>query len=249
MEMSDILTTVRGREVRVEDVVVQLKVNGIFRRTIYEIIENYVVDAKFENMDIKLEDEEYFRRREEKKAMLGLADPISQKTYMEMNGLTPENIEAYFRFLIRKDILKEVLFTEERLNNAFNDGKADFATVSLARIVTAQHGEAEQVMEKANGIKVDFADLARKHSVERNTKFAGGYLGEIRRGVLPQAVEKAVFAAMAGELLGPFEEAGLWTVYKVLAVNEAELTASVRNYLHDKIFKEWLRSEVNTVVA
>lgn len=249
MNMDDVLTTVRGQKILVSDVVTRLKANGVFRRTIYELIEQYVIDLACEGAGLTVEDEDFLRRRERKKMMMGLSDPLALNTYMKANGLTYDAMESYLHHAVMRDVLKESLVTEDLTVATFKRRERDFASVKLARIVVSSRKEADKLLRAARTSTCDFGELARDASAEGSTRFTNGYLGEVRRGMLPTEVDAAVFAAVPGDVVGPFQESGLWSLYKICDIHRPELTDSLRAYLHDQIFDEWLRHQVNTVLA
>ncbi len=249
MKMDDVLTTVHGREITVEHVLARLKANGVFRRTIYELIEYHVVNLKLAELGIEVGDEEFLRRREQKKLMMGLSDPIALKNYKTTNGLNGESLDAYIEHLMKRDILREIVVTDEMISSAFDRERDRFSTATLSRIVCGSKKEAKKAVREAQGSVADFPSLAKEFSNDKQACYNGGYLGEIRRGVLPGDIESEIFASAPDSVVGPYQEGGHWTVYKVCAVHEPELNANLRAFLVDQIFNEWLRHQVNTVLA
>jgi hypothetical protein len=71
MEMQDVVTTVSGNPIKVEDIIVHLKVNGAFRNTIYQLIENRVVALKCRELNIGISDNEFYAHADTKRRMLG----------------------------------------------------------------------------------------------------------------------------------------------------------------------------------
>jgi len=106
-----------------------------------------------------------------------------------------------------------------------------------------------------------FGTLARRYTIDSGSRDSGGDLGEVRRGVLPQAFEEALFSARVGILVGPIETEHGWHVARVESVTptgcvryedvcgsiEAELLAGER----ERVFGQWLedRRAVLAVVA
>ena len=82
---------------------------------------------------------------------------------------------------------------------------------------------AEQIGAEARTTS-DFAKLAMTTS-EVSTKDKGGDLGEVARGELLPELDKAVFNAQAGAILGPIQTKAGWHVLKVEARYPSEIPA------------------------
>ncbi|HEV2720095.1 MAG TPA: peptidylprolyl isomerase [Thermoanaerobaculia bacterium] len=100
--------------------------------------------------------------------------------------------------------------------------------------VARQHAEdlAKQARDGA-----DFALLAKTAS-EAATKDKGGDLGEVARGELLPELDKAVFNATAGQVIGPIEAKTAWHILKV----EQRLPSEVPAF---ETLKEKLRKDVS----
>ena len=95
---------------------------------------------------------------------------------------------------------------------------------------------AEQVAADAKTTK-DFAKLAMTTS-EVSTKDKGGDLGDVARGELLPELDKAVFNATAGQVIGPIEAKTAWHILKV----EQRLPSEVPAF---ETLKEKLRKDVS----
>ena len=102
--------------------------------------------------------------------------------------------------------------------------------------VTAARQRAESLAEQARG-GADFALLAKTAS-EAATKDKGGDLGEVARGELLPELDKAVFNATSGQVIGPIEAKTAWHIIKV----EQRLPSEVPSF---ETLKERLRKDVS----
>lgn len=248
MQSDAVVTTVRGGGITVGDVIVHLKLKGIFRSSIYELIEQRVIEQAAEEFGVAPSAQAVELLAQKRRHELGLADDDTFERYLRSHGVG----RGAWLQAVRQDALREALkahiATPRRLTETYRRDAARFAAVSIARIACRSRAEAEHVYAagKSGG---DFLLLARDYSTDDNTRLAGGYIGNVNRGILPAEVEEAAFAAQAGDLIGPFREHGVWTVYIVYAVNQPKLTDALKAVLADQIFCEWLRREVCTVPA
>lgn len=106
---------------------------------------------------------------------------------------------------------------------------------SAAQAAAAKQ-HAEELAQQARG-GADFALLAKTAS-EVATKDKGGDLGEVARGELLPELDKAVFNATSGQVIGPIEAKTAWHIIKV----EQRLPSEVPAF---ETLKEKLRKDVS----
>jgi len=97
--------------------------------------------------------------------------------------------------------------------------------------------KATEIGEAARKPGTDFANLASTMS-ESGTREKGGDLGEVAKGDLVPELDKSVFSAAAGTVLGPIETKSAWHIMKV----EQRLPSEVPGF---ETVKERLRREAS----
>jgi peptidyl-prolyl cis-trans isomerase D len=185
----------------------------------------------------------------------------------------PEKVVIEYVELREADLAPEVNVDETELRRRYEEQRHRFIRPEqrrVAHILIAPEGvdaEAEKAaLAKAEALRrqldggADFAVLAREHSADPGSKAAGGDLGWIERGMTDPAFEEAVFAAAAGQLVGPLRSASGYHLIRVLEVRPeegrgfeevreellAELTAGERERrylelsgrLHDLVYRD-----------
>ncbi|MEO6487846.1 MAG: peptidylprolyl isomerase, partial [Thermoanaerobaculia bacterium] len=80
--------------------------------------------------------------------------------------------------------------------------------------IEAARQKANQIVDQGRASGADFATIASSVS-EAGTKEKGGDLGEVARGELLPDLDKAVFNAVAGAVIGPIETKSGWHILKV----------------------------------
>ena len=106
---------------------------------------------------------------------------------------------------------------------------------NAAQAETARQHAEELAKQARSG--ADFALLAKTAS-EAATKDKGGDLGEVSRGELLPELDKAVFNATSGQVIGPIEAKTAWHILKV----EQRLPSEVPAF---ETLKEKLRKDVS----
>ncbi|HXH42115.1 MAG TPA: peptidylprolyl isomerase [Thermoanaerobaculia bacterium] len=172
-----------------------------------------------------------------KEAMSRLKDQYGIKTEAEFDeslrksGMARADMEARLRdtILMNKVFAKELRQREDladkELRERYDREKERYRLPERARLreivvikpddpskVAAARDRATDLAAKAR--TGDFAAIATQFS-DAGTKSKGGDLGEVARGELLPDLDKAVFNATAGTVLGPIESKSGWHILKV----------------------------------
>jgi peptidyl-prolyl cis-trans isomerase C len=172
-----------------------------------------------------------------KDAMSRLKDQYGIKTDAEFeeslrkSGMTRADMEARLHdtILMNKVFGRELRqrdeLTDKELKERYDREKERYRLPERARlreiivIKPSEPSKVEAARERANALTAeartgDFAKLATTSS-DAGTKEKGGDLGEVARGELLPDLDKAVFNATAGTVLGPIETKSGWHILKV----------------------------------
>jgi peptidyl-prolyl cis-trans isomerase SurA len=172
---------------------------------------------------------------------------------LQKSGLTRADMEARLRdtLLMNKVFSRELRgredLTDKELRERYDREKEHYRLPERARLreivilkpanaaaVDAARQHAEQLAAQARA-NADFALLATTAS-ESGTRSKGGDLGEVTRGELLPDLDKAVFNANSGAVIGPIETKSGWHILKV----EQRLPSEVPAFesIKDKIRKD-----------
>jgi hypothetical protein len=244
MELGTAVTTVKGDAITVEDVILHLKAKGTFRTAIYEIIEQRVVEYKLREYDVTLAQAEIDERVQARRTTLGLWDEAAFAAYLKHFGLARDQWLETISAEMRRERLRDVIVTKELVQNYYRQNSSRFTSISVARIACRTKADAERALAAATDSLADFVELARQYSVDENTRFSGGYIGNLKRGMLPSEVDERAFACRDDGVIGPFNENGMWTIYKIYSRTVTKLNEALAKQIKDVIFEEWLRHQV-----
>jgi hypothetical protein len=244
MEIQDVVATVHGEAITVAAVITHLKGNGAFRNAIVQCIETQVIALKCKDFGIKITNEEFYSHTETKRRLLGLYDAIAMNNYCKWHGMTMDQWEQMVQQEVLRQKLKEKVVSAVDLDSYFQTNKQHYWMACLSRIVCVSSSEADEVKTILLAGKEEFATAAKRVSIERNTRIAGGYLGSVKYGTLPPAINQAIFAASPGAILGPYQQNNYWAIYRIEEFVNHELNDTLKKHISDQIFSDWLRKEV-----
>ena len=152
---------------------------------------------------------------------------------LKQSGMTRADMEARLRetLLTNKVFARELRSREEltdpELRERYNREKDRYRLPERAHLrelvvlkpedaskATDAHQRADDVAAAARKPGADFGSLASTMS-ESATRDKGGDLGEVAKGDLVPELDKAVFNATAGSIIGPIETKSAWHIIKV----------------------------------
>ncbi len=244
MELGTAVTTVKGDAISVADVILHLKAKGTFRTAIYEIIEQRVIEYKLREHNVTLPQAEIDERVQARRTTLGLWDGAAFTSYLKHFGLTKDQWLATISAEMRRERLRDAVVTKDLVHNYYRQHSSRFTSISVARIACRTKADAEKALSAATDSVTDFVELARQYSVDENTRFSGGYIGNLKRGMLPGEVDERAFACRDDGVIGPFAENGVWTIYKIYSRTVTKLNDALIKQIKDVLFEEWLRHQV-----
>lgn len=132
----------------------------------------------------------------------------------------PEKVKVEYAMLSLDRVQQQVKVTPEQIKQYYEERRAQFETPEERRarhiLITAAadatpeqktkaRAKAEALLADVRKAPASFADVARKNSEDPGSAAEGGDLGFFPRGRMVKEFDDAVFAAKAGDIVGPVE--------------------------------------------
>jgi parvulin-like peptidyl-prolyl isomerase len=167
--------------------------------------------------------------------------------WLEDQMMSPQDWEAGIRDRLLTQKLRESLFAAD-VERVFVQSRLDFEQVSLYRIRVPYQPLVQELFYQIEESEISFYEAAHLYDIDEQRRLRCGYDGRLHRWDFPPDMAAIVFGGTSGELLGPFAvEQG----YDLLMVSEfiaAELTDETREIILERLFQEWLESELNYLI-
>ena len=197
-----------------------------------ELISELLIKDRADRLAITVSDAELKEAISRLKQQYGITTDEQFEQSLASSGLTRLDMEARLRdTLITNKVFGKELRSREQLTDAelrdrYNREKDSFRLPERAHlreivVLKPETGPIEEARTRANEIAeaarkpgTDFANLASTMS-DAGTKDKGGDLGEVAKGDLVADLDKAVFNAPQGTVLGPIETKSAWHIMKV----------------------------------
>lgn len=218
-----------------------------------DMIAELLIKDRADRLGLTVSSDELKDAVERLKQQYGLTTDQQFEESLRKSGLTRADMEARLRdtILMNKVFSKELRprqeATDEELRQLYDHEKERYRLperAHLREIIVLKPDDpagaekarqrAEQLAEQARG-GADFVLLAKTAS-EAPSKSDGGDLGEVKKGELLPALDKAVFASSAGTILGPIEARSAFHIIKVESRLPSEIPAF--ESIKDKLRKD-----------
>ncbi|HJQ40710.1 MAG TPA: peptidyl-prolyl cis-trans isomerase [Thermoanaerobaculia bacterium] len=197
-----------------------------------ELISELLIRDRADRLGIVITDNEVKEAINRLKQQYNITTDQQFDESLKSSGLTRAEMEARLRETLvtnkvfARELRNRADLTDPELRERYNREKDQYRLPERAHLreivvlkpelakMDEARTRANEVAEAAKKAGTDFANLASTMS-ESGTKDKGGDLGEIAKGDLVAELDKAVFNAAPGSIIGPIETRSAWFIMKV----------------------------------
>ena len=186
------------------------------------LISSRWIEAEAENRDIEASDAEVDRMFEEQKKQSFPSDREYQ-AFLKASGQTEEDLKYRVKLdVVSNKVRKEIVGDKANASDAevrdyYNRNREQFGQPErrdLSVILTEKEDEARRAKQALEGGQ-SFEDVAKRFSIDEASKGQGGKLPGVSKGQQEAALDRAVFGAKKGQLVGPVRTQFGWYVFRV----------------------------------
>lgn len=233
-----------------------------------DLISELLIRDRADRLGLTVTDAEVKDAMNRLKQQYGITSDEQFESSLRQSGLTRAEMEAR----LRESLITNKVFARELRNRAdlsdaelrerYNREKDQYRLPERARlreiVILKPEGEARlpearqraaEVAEAARKAGTDFANLASTMS-ESGTRDKGGDLGEVAKGDLVADIDRAVFNAQNGTIVGPIETKSAWHIILVEQRLPSEVPAfeSVKDRLRQDASEETFQRDYKTYI-
>lgn len=161
--------------------------------------------------------------------------------------VSAEDWEAGIHDRLGMNKLAQVLFSKE-VDRFFAENQSDFDQVLLYRIVVPYMQLAQEIAYQIQEEEISFYEAAHLYDMDDTRRHQCGYEGKLYRWNLKPDVSAIVFSAAPEQVIPPImidQAAHLFWVEEFIP---AELTPERHQEILDRMFHEWLATELNYLI-
>ena len=222
-----------------EEVMKFLVLAGQTQSVMVEVIKNKELMKKAEELKIEISEDQLQKYADHFRTVQGLFSYEDTLRFLNQYGLTEDDFEEFCEHMLLTSAVKDHLAGEKKIQEYFFHNQREFDKARISILHVNDESLAKELIVEVVDDGEDFHKLARIHSVDEGTKYAGGYAGEIQRKQLPQDIAAKVFSAKAGDIVGPLKSENHFELVLVEDLVKAELTEEMKEILKERIVEEW----------
>ncbi len=241
------VVTINNECITAEYFIKYLKLSNEFPYLLDKLIRHKVTVHAAQKQGVKISTKEVQRAADDFRRYMGLHRARDTQEWLDQMGVDLDDFENYITEQIYKRKIIKKLANEEAIQAHFKLNAPQFDKVDIKHIVIQGEGKARELEMIFEEEPDSFDEMVQEHSLDFETKAAGGFIGAVTRGVLPDEIEAKVFHAQSGDILGPFQidDDGLYEIIQIVAFHAAELDDEARAEISEMIYEQWLSDQIS----
>uniref|UniRef100_A0A832M1V0 peptidylprolyl isomerase n=1 Tax=Oscillatoriales cyanobacterium SpSt-402 TaxID=2282168 RepID=A0A832M1V0_9CYAN len=242
------MITFKGGNIESEEIISTLKKNIQIKEICQKIIYQRIINRAVEERGISVTPEDIQTVADQHRYENRLFRASDTFAWLTDQLITAEDWEAGIRDRLLAEKLAQCLFASEA-KKYFAEHQADFDQVSLYRLVVPYEKLAQEIFYEIQEGEISFYEAAHIYDVDAQRRCNCGYEGKFYRWNLKPDVSAIVFGATPGNLIGPLV---IDQTCHLLLIEEsipAELTAERYQEILNRMFSEWLATELNYLLS
>lgn len=236
------LVRVNGYTLRIDQAVASLDVIWNDTRLVDRLVEVCLIEEALGEESVDLPADELQQAVDGFRRAHRLYTAADTHRWLERRGMSQRKLELLAASAARIARLRDRV-AGRRVDSHFVQHHAGFDQAHIARIHFTDEAGARAACEEIRAGKSDFYGVAERRfraAAGRGEQPPDSMFTVVRRGELPVEPAAAVFAASAGDVVGPLLTPDGWAVVRVLAVVPATLDQPTRSAIKHALFQEWL---------
>lgn len=239
---SVVICEVDGKPITLGDIAPVLKVEGRWS-LVDEAIREAVLDQAIRSDGITVTEAELQAAANDFRRVRKLHGADEMKEWLQASKMSADTFEkGLIRHLSAAKLRENI--DQDEVRRYFFDNLRQFQWARFSQIVSKERDTAEELLAQIRDEEADFAGLAARHSIDSESRFAGGYVGTVKRGDLPPQLEPIVFSVDPESVADPVETPRGWHLIKVWQRGGGELDDNAAAQARDALFERWLRRQI-----
>lgn len=230
-----------------DEIVNYLKKDIQLREVYQKILYQKIINQAAQERDITVTSEEIQAEADKQRYEKRLEKAADTVAWLTDQMIATDDWEAGIRDCLLAKKLNEHLFAKEA-EKFFTQNRLDYEQILLYQIVVPYEKLAQELFYQIEEQEISFYEAAHLYDVDEQRKQQCGYEGKLYRWSLKPDLAAVVFSAQPGEVVGPLKTEQGYHILKVEEFIQAELTPERRQDILNRMFKEWLASELNYMI-
>ena len=236
-----------NKPIELERIADYLRQNLQFREVYQNILHQQIINRKAEEMNLTVTSEEIQTEAENQRRERKLEKASDTFSWLKEQMITADDWELGIQQKLLRQKLRDRLFAQET-EKIFAQNKLNFEQVVLYQILVPYKKLAWEIFYQIEEEELSFYHAAHLYDVDEKRRYHCGYEGILPRWSLSPEFAKRIFAANPREVILPFQTKQGYHILMVEEFIRAELTPQIYEEIQEKMFTEWLKSELNYLI-
>lgn len=241
------MTSFKGEIIQAETIIAMLKKTLQLKEICRKISYQKIIDQAIESRNITVTPEEIQAEADRVRYENRLFRSSDTFAWLADQLITPEDWEAGIRDRLLAEKLAQALFAKE-VDRFFTENQREFDQVLLYRIIVPYMQLAQEIAYQIQEDEISFYEAAHLYDLDDQRRFQCGYEGKLYRWNLKPDLSAIIFSATPGQVIGPIEIDQSSHLFWVEEFIPAELTSERQQEILDRMFNEWLTTELNYLI-
>jgi parvulin-like peptidyl-prolyl isomerase len=230
--------------VNLDEILSLLKRNLQLKEIAYKILSQKVINQTAQERGIIVTAEEVQAEADRQRHEMRLEKASDTLAWLAEQMISPDDWEAGICDRLLTEKLAESLFAKE-VEQFFAQNKIQFDQVLLYQIIVPNESVAQELFYELEEGEISFYQAAHLYDSDQKRRQQCGCEGTLYRWQLKPEIAAAVFNAPPKEVISPIPTTLGYHILMVEAFIPAELTPQRYQEIRDRLFQEWLTSEIN----
>lgn len=234
----------KGKLIQADEIISALKRELQIKETCRKISCQKIIDKAVEEREIVVNPEEIQAEADRLRYENRLFRASDTHAWLTDQLITTDDWEAGIRDRLLTQKLSHHLFAQD-VEKFFAANQLEFDQILLYRIVVPYEKLAQEIFYEIQESEISFYEAAHMYDVDQSRQNSCGYEGKFYRWNLKPDLSAIVFNTTPGNVVGPIlidQSSHLLMVEEFIP---AELTPELRQEILDRLFNEWLTTELN----
>ncbi|EDX76591.1 PPIC-type PPIASE domain protein [Coleofasciculus chthonoplastes PCC 7420] len=236
-----------GASVESEEIVEFLKQDIQYKKVCHQIWSQRVIERATQERGIVVTPEEIQAEADKQRQAMHLEKAADTLAWLADQRITPDDWEAGIRLRLLTQKLADCLFGNE-VEKFFTQNRLDYEQILLYQLILASEPLARELFYEIEEGEISFYEAAHLYDIDPERKRRCGYEGKVYRWRLKPEMASAVFAAPIGEVVGPIKTDLGYHLLRAEEFIPAQLTPERSQEILNRLFGQWLESEVNYLI-
>jgi PPIC-type PPIASE domain len=229
-----------------DDIFRYIKLSCQMPSAITSIVERRVVEAKAQEVGLKIEAPELQKAADSFRLKNNLVTAQETLLWLQRHVLSLDDLETLVYNTVLSVKLAEHLFASQ-IETYFAERWLDYMQVVMYEAILDNSDLAMELFYALQEQEITFTEVVRHHHQDPELRRRGGYQGLVRRKDLTPELSAAVFAATPPQLLRPITKGKKTYLIWVEEVIQPSLDDALRSQILSELFTSWLKQQVAQV--